>query len=189
VGFRSPAYELFPLTANLLVQRGYEYDSSVLPCPLYFAAKLASVGRAILEGRPSMASGDPRVSGAPVSPYQMSQDAGAHIRGHGLPEVPITVVTRLRFPLLGSAFAALGRFASTLLARSAASLPVVHVSFSGMGFLDPDGDGIRYLAQEQAELRVALTVRIEIYRRALEILLNKGFEAVTLADVARRALV
>lgn len=188
VGFRSPAHELYPQTADLLVERGYEYDSSVLPCPLYFAAKFAAAGRAVMEGRPSLPAGDPRVSGAPTSPYQMS-DEGAHSRGAGLPEVPISVVTKARLPLLSSVFAMAGRVASSMLARSAANLPVAHVSLSGLGFLDADGDGIRHLAAQQRELRVPLTKRIEVYQRVLEILLGKGMEAVTLADVVRRVLI
>jgi hypothetical protein len=189
VGFRSPAHELYPQTASLLLDRGYEYDSSVLPCPLYFAAKFAAVSRAIMEGRPSLPAGDPRVSGAPVSPYQMSREEGAHVRGYGLFEVPISVVTRMRLPLLGSAFTLLGRVVSTMLARAAAKLPVAHVSLSGLGFLDADGDGVRYLSKVQPELRTSLPQRIELYRGVLDILLDRGMEAVTLADVARRALI
>ena len=103
VGFRSPGYNLSPTVIAELVARGYRYDSSILPAPLYYAAKAAVMGSMRLTGRTSRSTlGDPRFLFAPTTPYR--PDARAPWRRGNAPivELPITVTPGLRLWIIGT---------------------------------------------------------------------------------------
>src|SRR5690606_6750432 len=72
---------------------GYAYDSSALPSPLYYAAKLGAIALYALMGRPSRSVGrGARSFLGPVMPYRRGE----------LWELPMSVTPRLRLPLIGT---------------------------------------------------------------------------------------
>src|SRR5690606_30365678 len=106
VGFRSPGYTTSEELLEILSSRGYLYDSSVFPCPAYYAAKAAAMLAIRLRGRTSRSVLDhPRVLLAPADPYRVG--ARYHRRGEGLLELPVAVTRRLRLPFIGT-FVVLG---------------------------------------------------------------------------------
>jgi peptidoglycan-N-acetylglucosamine deacetylase len=189
-GFRAPGYNINLGIVSLLARQGYSYDSSVFPCPSYYAAKAAAIGIKQLAGRTSKSVlGDPRVLGAPVTPYRMGE-GGIWTRGeNGLKELPITVVTKARLPFIGTSVAISGRLGAKMLAKSAAALPVVNLELHGMDFLDADTDDLTYLKAHQTDLRVPLKKRTAALEVAIKTLLDKGQEPVLLVQAARRAFV
>ena len=51
VGFRAPGYTITDEVFDVLREPGVAYDSSVFPCPAYYAAKSAAIGAIALRGR------------------------------------------------------------------------------------------------------------------------------------------
>ncbi len=83
VGFRAPGYTVTDTVFEVLAEHGVAYDSSVFPCPAYYAAKTAVIGAMALVGRPSRSVVDrPTVLLAPTSPYHVGRPYWR--RGDGL---------------------------------------------------------------------------------------------------------
>ena len=53
VGFRAPGYTVTDELLGLIEHAGFLYDSSVFPCPVYWAAKGAAISAIRLRGRRS----------------------------------------------------------------------------------------------------------------------------------------
>ena len=74
VGFRAPGYTISDEVFDVLAELGVAYDSSVFPCPAYFAAKAAAIGAIALRGRKSRSVVDtPKVLLAPTRPYRIGK--------------------------------------------------------------------------------------------------------------------
>ena len=53
LGFRAPGYTINDALFEVLAELGMRYDSSVFPCPAYYAAKVAAISGYRLLGRRS----------------------------------------------------------------------------------------------------------------------------------------
>jgi peptidoglycan/xylan/chitin deacetylase (PgdA/CDA1 family) len=189
VGFRAPGYNINLSVMLLLKERGYHYDSSLFPCPAYYAAKAGAIALKSLAGKKSASvMGDPRVLMAPTLPYHTSED-DIFSRGHGLAELPITVVTKARLPFIGTTIAMMGGPPVKLLAKQAAKLPFVNLELHGIDFIDADGDGVGYLKPHQPDVRIPLTKRRRALECAVKTLLDGGLEPVTLRQAATRIFI
>src|SRR5262245_59799619 len=74
VGFRAPGYTMNDELFRVLGELGVTYDSSVFPCPLYYAGKTATIGHYRARGRPTHSVvDDPRVLRAPAEPYRIDK--------------------------------------------------------------------------------------------------------------------
>ncbi len=187
-GFRAPGYTIDTDITGLLIERNYTYDSSVFPCPLYYTTKAAMIGYKSVQGKPSKSIIDnPRILGAPTRPYRLGSEVWS--TGQGLVELPITVVSKARLPMLGTTLALMGKLPASLLARAAAGLPFVNLELHGIDFIDADGDGIGYLTEHQPELNVSYINRRAIFERVVAVLLNAGMESVTLLEAATRLFI
>ncbi len=188
-GFRAPGYNVHLGLTDILKDRGYLYDSSVFPCPLYFTAKAAAVGAKTMQGqRSSSVIGDPRILGAPTGPYKIGSD-GVWTKGNGLIELPISVVTGARLPFIGTSIVMMGNMPAKLLARAAARMPFVNLELHGIDFVDADGDGLGHLKRVQPDLRIPLTKRKRTLSLVVKALTDAGLEPVTLADAAKRIFI
>ncbi len=73
-GFRAPGYTITDEVFSVLTELEVGYDSSVFPCPAYWAAKTAAIGAIRLRGRRSRSVVDtPQVLRAPVRPYRVGR--------------------------------------------------------------------------------------------------------------------
>jgi hypothetical protein len=188
-GFRAPGYNVHLGLLDQLADRGYLYDSSVFPCPAYYLAKAGAIGLAGVRGRSSASIiGDPRVLLSSNEPYRVGRD-GVWSSGSGLCELPISVVTSLRVPFIGTALTLLGKVGAADLARSAARMRFVNLELHGIDFIDAEGDGVSYLTEHQPDLKIPLTKKLEILGRVVQILLDEGMEPMRLADAATRVFV
>jgi hypothetical protein len=165
VGFRAPGYvhdvELLRQAAAL----GYRYDSSSLPSPPYYAAKLAVMGAMALRGERSSSQirGASAFLGARL-PY-FREDVG-------LWELPMSVSPVARVPLIGTTLLALPALVSGALRRTALGLPHLNLELHGMDLADAERDGLDpLLCARQPELRVPWRVR---YERLRELLALRG---------------
>ncbi len=75
VGFRAPGYTITDEVFDVLDELGVSYDSSVFPCPAYWAAKAAAITYIALRGRTSRSIVDrPTVLAAPTRAVPPSVD-------------------------------------------------------------------------------------------------------------------
>jgi hypothetical protein len=192
VGFRAPGYDLSQTIADVLMARGYRYDSSVFPSWPYYFAKAGVMAAMALVGRRSRSVlGDPRMLLAPPEPYRPGRSPFA--RGQStLIELPISTTPGLRLPAIGSWAPGI----SLLLAPTAVRARLLeamrtrsffNLELHGIDLVGADEDGIpSALVARQPDLRVSLTHK----RRALEATLDRlaaEYRFATLRDVAADA--
>jgi hypothetical protein len=116
VGFRTPAYDVDPTTLGILIEQGYQYDSSLNPTP--FLVPMKWIIQALARRRQvGLGTWDHRV--APTAPhwYWHARDGAAALqRGAARPaagtpsllELPLTMVPPIRFPFYGTITQILG---------------------------------------------------------------------------------
>lgn len=169
-GFRAPGYTHDATMLMQVAALGYGYDSSVLPSPTYFAAKLGILGLRRLQGRRSVSQATGlRAFLAPTNVHYLPEV--------GLWEVPVSVSRGLRLPLtgtflLGDAPPMLTRLQAESLRREAARKAHLHVELHAIDLADPEADGIDpRIVAAQRELATPLSRRIE---RLGELLNTRG---------------
>lgn len=182
-GFRAPGYTVSDELLSIVAEAGFSYDSSVFPCPPYFAAKAARMLSMKLRGQRSRAVLDtPRVLRASTVPYRVGQPYW--MAGTGLLELPIQVAGPLRMPFIGTSLALLGPSAACLLARALLAKPFVNLELHGIDFLDarevPDD-----VAAVQSDVRVPLARKLSTFSAVVELLRKSGYAAVRLDEAAR----
>lgn len=150
-GFRAPGYTHDAMLLQQVAALGYRYDSSLLPSPVYYAAKLAMIGWMAMRGEPSRshARGWQSFLG-PTRPHFMADC--------GLWEVPVSVSPVLRLPMVGTFL--LGK-RGVLLRREAEARRYLHLELHGIDLADADADGYDgALRRRQPELRGTLVERL-----------------------------
>ncbi len=172
-GFRAPGYNVDDTIVDVLVRRGYRYDSSVFPCPPYWFAKAGVMGWLELRGRPSRSSmtrADTLL--APIAPYQMGRPFWR--RGGGLWQIPMALIPGVRFPLIGTSLHLLGEsgFDLALPAIRRAYPKLFQLEFHAIDFMDACDPGVEDLVGKQPDLDVPWTVKraryAHIFRRLQE---------------------
>ena len=146
---------------NVLREAGLRYDSSVFPCPAYYAAKATTMLSMVLRGHDSRAILDsPRVLRAPTSPYCTGTPYWR--RGSGIFELPIQVAGPLRLPFIGTSLALLGPIGARLLARSLIGLPFINLELHGIDFLEAR-DVPQAVLAVQPDLHVPLARKLRTF--------------------------
>lgn len=160
VGFRAPGYTHDRRLLSTVVRLGYRYDSSALPSPAYYAAKVAAISWHCLRGRRSQSL----VRGV----GSFFGQATPHRRGP-LWELPISTLGRLRVPLVGTFLLSGPSWVRAQLRRGASRTTWLHLELHGLDLADPEVDGIdRRLLSLQPELRTSLATRRERLREFLQ---------------------
>ncbi len=192
VGFRAPGYTVNDTLLDVLEDLGVGYDSSVFPCPAYYAAKAAAISfygaRARLGlGRVSASVVDhPRVLSAPADPYRRGRPYTT--QGRGLRELPIGVTRGLRLPYIGTSVALAGERGADLLTRQIVGRPLVNLELHGIDLADADEDGLQALRPHQPDLRKSAAFKERSLRAAVARLRASGYRFVTLAKAAEKLL-
>jgi peptidoglycan/xylan/chitin deacetylase (PgdA/CDA1 family) len=165
VGFRAPGYTHDRRLLAQVAGLGYRYDSSSLPSPAYYLAKLGVMGLMRVRGRRSASS----VSG--MSAFFGA--TGPHYRPDvGLWEVPISVSPVLRLPLIGTTLLAGPDRVADRLRREAARAAHLHLELHAIDLADETADGLApELCAVAPELRTPLSIR---RRRLVELLEARG---------------
>lgn len=184
-GFRAPGYVVNDALLDLLRETGFSYDSSVFPCPSYYALKSAALARMRARGARSVAIvGSPDVLRAPTVPYRVGRPYW--FRGTGIWEIPIQVTRRARLPFIGTALTLGGPTGARLLARGVVGEPFVNLELHGIDALD-ESDGLADLAKHQRDLRIPWHKKLDAIDAAVSLLRNKGYGAVRMDELAARA--
>ncbi len=183
-GFRAPGYLVTDQLLEVVAASGALYDSSVFPCPAYYAAKAGVVGAMRLLGRRSASIvDDPRVLLAPTAPYRIGTPYQRP--GDGLLELPIQVTPGLRLPVIGTSLILAGQRGALALARRVAHGAFVNLELHGIDFLDA-WDGLKQLAPNQRDLWVPVARKLAVLNRVVETLKQRGFGFERLCTSAQR---
>jgi hypothetical protein len=183
LGFRAPGYTVSDTLLEVVGDAGLLYDSSVFPCPPYYAAKAAALFRLRWQKRASRAVLDsPAVLRAPSTPYRVGVQYWTC--GRGLLELPIQVAGPLRLPFIGTSLSLLGPGAARLVTRGLVGEPFVNLELHGIDFLE-SRDLPSVLATVQPDVRVPLSRKLQTFAAVLETLRRNGYTAVCLEEAAR----
>ena len=182
VGFRAPGYTITDEVFDVLAELGVSYDSSVFPCPAYFAAKSAAIAAIAMRGRTSRSIVDtPKVLLAPTRPYRIGRPYWR--RGEGLLEIPVQVTRGLRLPFIGTSVTLAGPSRASLLAMMCIGEPLVNLELQGIDVLDAD-DGLEPLRPHQPDVRVRHGRKLDAILSAVETLQSAGYTFVTMREAA-----
>jgi peptidoglycan-N-acetylglucosamine deacetylase len=184
-GFRAPGYAVSDTLLALLSEAGITYDSSVFPCPAYYALKVAAIARMSARGKESRAIVDaPDALRAPTRPYRVGRPYWS--RGSGLWEIPIQVTRGARLPFIGTALTMAGPMGARLLARGVVGEPFVNLELHAIDALDQH-DGLEELGRQQRDLRVPWSRKLDAIDAAVGVLRAKQYSAVRMDELASRA--
>lgn len=197
VGFRTPGYNVDTRLLRVLAERGYTYDSSVFPCPPYYAAKGMVMAGMKLAGKKSGSSmTHPAGLLAPLQPYRPSRwnFARPGDRKHSLPlwEIPMGIVPGARLPVIGTSLGALRPLLASALVRSMMpGQPTLQLEFHGIDLIDQHDEGVHPdLASRQPDLRRRWRLKRDAFSSAFATV-GKRYKWATLdeltADLERRA--
>lgn len=182
VGFRAPGYTMTDEVMDVLAELGVVYDSSVFPCPAYWAAKTAAIGMIAARGRRSHSVVDtPLVLAAPTRPYRVGRPYWR--RGDGVLELPVQVTRGARLPFFGTSITFAGPDRARWLARMCAGEPLVNLELHGIDVLDAT-DGLEALAPYQPDVRIPLAQKLAALGAVVETLKTAGHGFVTLREAA-----
>ena len=182
VGFRAPGYTITDEVFDVLAELGVAYDSSVFPCPAYFAAKSLAIGAIAVRGRTSRSIVDtPKVLVAPTRPYRVGKPYWT--RGEGLLEIPVQVTRGLRLPFIGTSVTLAGPSRASFLAKMCVGEPVVNLELHGIDVLDAD-DGLEALRPHQPDVRVPHRRKLDAILSAVTTLRAAGYTFVTMREAA-----
>ena len=186
-GFRAPGYTMSDEAFGVLAELGVAYDSSVFPCPLYWAAKAAAIGLIRARGRASRSIVDtPAVLAAPTRPYRVGRPYWR--RGAGIVELPIQVTPRVRLPFIGTYLTQWGPRVARGLARLVRGEPLVNIELHGIDVLDAL-DGLQALRPHQHDVRVPWAQKVEALAAVFTELRAADYAFVTMGEAAAQARV
>jgi hypothetical protein len=184
-GFRAPGYVVSDTLLDLLREAGMAYDSSVFPCPSYYAVKAAAIAALQARGRESRSIVDrPDVLRAPTVPYRVGRPYW--FRGAGIWEVPIQVTRRARLPFIGTALTMAGPIGARLLAHGVVGERFVNLELHGIDALDMN-DGLEALSTKQRDLRIPWMKKLDAIDAAVAVLRDKGYACVRMDELVARA--
>ncbi len=184
VGFRAPGYTVSDGLFVAMRECGVGYDSSVFPCPAYYAAKTSAIAAIALRGRKSRSIvDDPRVLTASTRAYRIGKPYWR--RGDGLRELPIQVTRGLRLPYIGTTLTLAGPLGTRWLTRMCLGEPLVNLELHGIDVLDATDD-LDALVPHQPDVRVPLRTKLDSLSEAVSILRKRGYQFVVLSEAATR---
>ena len=183
-GFRAPGYTMNDQLMSVLREAGFSYDSSVFPCPAYYAAKAATLlGMKVFRRVSRSVLDSPNVLRAPTVPYRSGDPYW--VPGTGMLELPIQVVGPLRLPFIGTSLTLLGPIGAGLLTRTLVGAPFINLELHGIDFLDAS-DVPKPLRAVQPDLRIPLARKLRVFRTVLTALRSSGYAFTRLDEAARR---
>lgn len=154
-GFRAPGYTHDRRLLTQVAGAGYRYDSSSLPSPLYYLAKVGVLAGMKLRGKQSrsMLGGFSSFFGT-TRPQFLPRLA--------LWEVPISVSALLRLPLIGTSMLSGPDGIADSLRAEAARMPHLHIELHAIDLADEKEDGFApELLAVQPELKTPLETRTQ----------------------------
>jgi hypothetical protein len=166
---------------------GVVYDSSVFPCPAYYAPKLAAISAYRMLGRATRSIIDhPRVLTASADPYHIGSPYTRPGDRSSLLELPVGVTRDVtgRLPFIGTGLILAGQAGAQLLCRMIEGRELVNLLLHGIDAADAELDGLTPLRSAQWDLRKTAQAKLATLEGVLTRLRDAGYHFVTLAQAA-----
>jgi len=180
VGFRAPGYNINEAVLDILAERSYSYDSSIFPCPAYYAARALVIGAMKLRGRDSHSIvGDWKAPFSSRKPGLIQTRTGASIM-----EYPMCVLPGIRFPVIGTSITMLGSVGVRALKSLLKPLSFVNLEFHAVDLLDESDPVSAGLVAVQSDLRVSYVTKRMLFQDVLETC-SQGAQNRTLEEMAK----
>lgn len=161
-GFRAPGYTHNRALLDEVAALGYRYDSSRMPSPSYYVAKLAYAAKIAASGQSSATS----LRGAASF---LGSDRPRLLPQSSLWDVPISVTPRLRLPMHGALLLRTKGAAAKAVQDHARSAAYVHMHFHGSDLMKGDSPAMSgELTRRMAELQTPVDKRCAALRSILE---------------------
>jgi hypothetical protein len=186
LGFRAPGYELSAELFDVLEAHGYRYDTSLLPSPPYYAAKLAVMGLLALRGQRSASIvGPPQARMGPTQPYRPDPQRPWRRGQAAVVELPIAVIPLLRLHAIGTTLI-MSEPLRRLLLAGMEHQAFFNLELHGIDLIDAEADRIpAELRARQPDLRVPLSDKLSALSQTLA-LLRRRCELLPLHEVAEQ---
>jgi hypothetical protein len=189
-GFRAPGYNTSGALLEAVADLGYEYDSSLLPSPIYFALRAAAIGAYAVLRRPSRSlRGSLRAFAGPQAPYPVAPERPWRPHPGGrLLEIPITCEPVTRAPLIGTTWVVAGeRLRRRMLMSVLERLSIVNFEMHAIDLLDASDPGVPPdLGRAQRDLGIPVKRKMRAFRELFR-MLSEEREIATLGAIAERA--
>lgn len=191
VGFRAPGYTLSRSMVGAIQMLGFEYDSSIFPCPAYYAAKASALAWIRMRGRESRSILDEiETLSAKADPYRMGNPYWTEApkeKTSGLVEIPMGVSRDAlgRLPFIGTSVAMAGARGAKQLTQSVMGRPLVHLEMHAIDMMDATDDGLLWLAKHQPDLKKSAKAKKEAFKKCVRTLQEDEYHFVRLKDVAK----
>jgi peptidoglycan-N-acetylglucosamine deacetylase len=180
----APGYTVSHALFGALEASGVEYDSSVFPCPSYYAAKVLALAAIKLRGRKSASVLDtPWALRAPRQPYRIGQPYWR--TGEGLLELPIGV-TSMGLPYIGTSLVFGGQRITEHLTKQMLGMELINLELHGLDAADALEDGLDAMVPYRTDLRRTAAAKLRTLGTAIRMIRQAGYELVTLQEAARR---
>ena len=187
LGFRTPSVDVDAEVLEILTERGYLYDSSIIPSPLMWAFML--YGRLFVR-ESDYALGLLRTPLAPGRPYWPAPGAihrerpDAVLPRTALLEIPVSVTPLARLPFYGTLWRILGPRAFAVALRGhARSRGAAHLMLHLLDLVDWHGTSLGDALERTPGVGVSFARRRRFVDRACAALASRGTPA-TLLEVA-----
>ncbi len=188
VGFRAPGYNVSPALLQAILQLGYRYDSSLLPSPLYWAARWSVINGYGLLGRESASLGGAAHQFAgPLKPYRTTVETPWSPDPAGpLIEMPMACEPTTRTPLIGTSWVVTPEVVrNTMLDRTLRKLDCVVFEMHAIDLLDTTDDpSLAELAEHQRDLHVPAMKKASAFQQLFHRLKDET-EVCTLATLSQ----
>lgn len=163
-GFRAPGYNTNQTVGQILVSRGYSYDSSLFPCPPYYAARALVIGAMRLMGKQSAS-----IVGDLSAPFSDPMPHCQQLGTGSLIEFPIAVLPGLRFPLIGTSITLLGKAGIGFVLPALRRMPFINLEFHALDLLDGDDPIHPRLLRRQRDLNTSVAIKRELFSKVLNV--------------------
>lgn len=184
-GFRAPGYTTSDALLRIVGDSGARYDSSVFPCPAYYAAKTAAIAWIGARGRTSHSIVDtPNVLRAPADPYSIGEPYWRIGADDRLIELPIGVTRGPRLPFIGTSVMLAGPERARWFTRAIVGRPLVNLELHGLDLLSANDDSLHALAKHQRDLLGSVERKLATLESVVNELRNADYRFVTLRDAA-----
>jgi hypothetical protein len=187
VGFRTPSFDVDLETLHMLSERGYVYDSSVMPSPLMWVFMV--YGKLFIRTK-DYQLGHPFAVFAPTRPYHPSGRRLYRPARPGEPgapdilEIPGSVVAGLRLPFYATVLRLLPPRVLDWSLRSYRNQPLLNALFHLLDLADLDADGLGGALGRTPGIAVSQERRLRFASHAVAALAGAGTGA-TLSEFAR----
>ena len=190
VGFRAPSGDVDQETHEILAERDYLYDSSLMPSPLLWLFMI--YGKLFIR-REGYRLGRPEYALAPSVPYlpragaiHRPRRAGAD-GGLPLVEIPISVARGIGIPFYATLLRRLGAWSFDALARLHSAQKPLHMGFHALDLMDLDGTSLGVQLARLPGLDLPFERRERFVSHVFERMASIG-ESVPLRELARETL-